>query len=358
MRVLGIESSCDETAIALVEGKGERVRPIWSIIRSQADLHSQYGGVVPEVAAREHVEILAALVREHLSRDGAGIDAVAVTYGPGLAPALRVGVETAKALAWGWKKPLIPVNHLAGHIYAAWFGEDEGPKWPFLALLVSGGHTELILVRGHGEFFKLGETRDDAVGECFDKVAKMVGLGYPGGPRVEARAESGNVEAWDWPRPMIKEDNYDFSFSGLKTAVLYSLKGREKEFDTPGFIEDVCASFQAAAVEVLVEKTVKCALAQGVKTVVLAGGVAANLVLRAELTRRCEEAGIEVKLPPFQYSLDNAGMIAAAGYFLAKQNAVTGEALLAVKVDPKADLHDHNNNQQDHKTDLPDYAKN
>src|SRR3989338_6708907 len=183
MRILGIETSCDETAVALLDGEGERVRLVASAVRSQIDIHEAYGGVVPEVAAREHLDVLVPMLHQLVPATGEGIDAIAVTVGPGLAPALRVGVETAKALAWAWGKPLIPICHLEGHVYASWLTDNEVPAFPALALIVSGGHTELVLMQDHGVFERLGETRDDAAGEAFDKVGKMLGLAYPGGPR-------------------------------------------------------------------------------------------------------------------------------------------------------------------------------
>ena len=348
MRIFAIESSCDETAVAILNGIDGVLRVESSLVRSQIDIHAAYGGVVPEVAAREHLEMITSMVARSVRPDGAGIDAIAVTAGPGLAPALRVGVEVAKTLAWAWKKPLIPVCHLEGHIYANWLrngdvsppakGELEGvePQFPVLALVVSGGHTELVLMRDHGNFERLGETLDDAAGEAFDKVAKMLGLPYPGGPAVDRLAAQGNPKAFTFPRPMMNRDDAMFSFSGLKTAVLYELRKNESRMDDESFRADIAASFQEAIVETLVEKTMRTAGKCMPKSIVLAGGVAANTTLRDRLKEATEHRGMTMYLPPFQYSLDNAAMIGAAGYF----RAVRGISVdpLALVVDPNMDI--------------------
>ena len=336
MHILGIESSCDETAIALLRGEGERVRLTSSVIRSQIDIHEAFGGVVPEVAAREHLEVIAPMLHKYVSRDGAGIDAIAVTAGPGLAPALRVGVETAKALAWAWNKPLVPVCHLEGHIYASWLGEGETPKFPALALVVSGGHTELVLMKDHGVFERLGETLDDAAGEAFDKVAKMLGLPYPGGPHIDALAPQGNPKAFDFPRALIDRDDFAFSFAGLKTAVLYTLRKHESQLKDGQFRADVAASFQAAVIDALLMKTARAIQKVSPASVVLAGGVAANKALRQRLRDMCTQLGVPLFVPPFAYSLDNAAMIAVAGYFRAKQGSFTDP--LTLRVDPNMDI--------------------
>ena len=316
VRILAIETSCDETAMAILEGEGERVQIMSSMIRSQIGTHSAYGGVVPEVGAREHLELFFPMLHKMVPQDGVGIDAIAVTAGPGLAPALRVGVEAAKGLAYGWKKPLVPVCHLEGHIYASWLRDDGVvPAFPALALIVSGGHTELVLMRGHGEFERLGETLDDAAGEAFDKVAKMLDLGYPGGPKVAALAEGGNREAFAFPRAMMKNDDSMFSFSGLKTAVLYTLRQSEDKIGDPQFRADVAASFEEAVVDVLVKKTMRAAEKVNSASIILAGGVAANLHLRSTLAAACAEREIPFFMPEFKYSMDNAAMIAVAGYF-------------------------------------------
>lgn len=315
MRVLGIESSCDETAIALITGEGEALVVEKSVISSQIDLHKAYGGVVPEVAARRHVDVLFPLLAEAgIPRDGEGIDVIAVTAGPGLVAALRVGVELAKTLAWAWKKPLVAVNHLEGHVYSTWFAPSQ-PQFPALALLVSGGHTELILMKGHDEYELLGLTRDDAAGEAFDKVAKLLGLEYPGGPKIAEQALKGNPDAIEFPRPMQESDNLDFSFSGLKTAVSVYLKEHP---NAP--IPDVCASFQRAVTDVLVVKTIKAVERYQPVSVLLGGGVAANKELRVRLAESLERgfSGITFHAPTSDLVTDNAAMIAAAGYFRAQ----------------------------------------
>ncbi|MBI1908356.1 tRNA (adenosine(37)-N6)-threonylcarbamoyltransferase complex transferase subunit TsaD, partial [Candidatus Uhrbacteria bacterium] len=275
MRILAIESSCDETSVAIVEGVGESVKAPVCVIRSQIDIHKAYGGVVPEVAAREHLEYLFPMLKEAGAAKDT-IDAIAVTAGPGLAPALRVGVETAKTLAWTWGKPLVPVCHLEGHIYASWLdplapinggsrenstpsihGGGTGVVFPALALIVSGGHTELVLMKDHGDFVRLGETIDDAAGEAFDKVAKMLGLPYPGGPEVEKLAKGGSTIAFDFPRAMLDKPTLDFSFAGLKTSVLYTLRNNEASMGDEVFRKNIAASFQEAVVDVLVKKTEK-----------------------------------------------------------------------------------------------------
>lgn len=305
MRILGIETSCDETAIAIVEGRGERLTVKKHLVASQIKIHAKYGGVVPEVAAREHLPKIDALLRRTVAADGRGIDAIAVTAGPGLITSLRVGTDVARTLAWAWGKPLVAVNHLEGHIYANWLSDGK-MRFPALVLIVSGGHTELVLMKGHGKYRLLGATRDDAAGEAFDKVGKMLGLGYPGGPAVSKMAARGNVRAVKLPRPMIDSGDYDFSFAGLKTAVLYETKKRRVN------VADMCASFEQAVVDVLVAKTIRAAKQYRAKTVLLAGGVAANRRLRYALSSIAH-------LPDLTYTTDNAAMIAAAGYFKARR---------------------------------------
>lgn len=345
MRILAIETSCDETAVAVCVGHGDSVTVETSLVRSQIDIHLAYGGVVPEVAAREHLEMMLPMLMRTARHDGEGIDAIAVTYGPGLAPALRIGVEAAKTLAWAWKKPLIPVCHLEGHIYASWIGgpvvgrlasDVVIPQFPVLALIVSGGHTELVLMRNHGEFERLGETLDDAAGEAFDKVAKMLGLPYPGGPEIQRLAEKGNPHAFSFPRAMIDRDDCMLSFSGVKTSVLYELRRQEDRLQDDVFRADVAASFQEAVVDVLVRKTMRAAGKYQPASIVLAGGVAANTYLRNRLQDSARDVGIPVFLPDFKYSLDNAAMIGAAGYFRA-MHGVARDPLTLV-ADPNADI--------------------
>lgn len=335
MKILAIESSCDETAIAILEGNGDDLRMVESLVRSQIDIHQAYGGVVPEVAAREHLEMIIPMLARTVRPDGAGIDAIAVTSGPGLAPALRVGVEVAKTLAWQWKKPLVPVCHLEGHIYATWLAKEQ-PQFPVLALIVSGGHTELVMMKGHGEFERIGETLDDAAGEAFDKVAKMLGLPYPGGPEIAALAQTGNPNACVFPRAMLHSDDFAFSFSGLKTAVLYQLRKDESRLADEAYRADIAASFQQAVVDVLVTKTMAAAGKYMPKSIVLAGGVAANLHLRKSLVEAGEHVGIAVHVPQLQYALDNAAMIAVAGYYRALRGISTNP--LTLQGSPNLDI--------------------
>lgn len=340
MRILAIETSCDETAVAILSGEGDVLRLEKSIIRSQIELHETYGGVVPEVAAREHLQLMLPLLHQALEggdavTKGGSIDAIAVTAGPGLAPALRVGVETAKALAWAWQKPLVPVCHLEGHIYASWLG-PEAPQFPALALIVSGGHTELVLMKDHCTFERLGETLDDAAGEAFDKVAKMLGLGYPGGPKVAQLAETGNVKAFDFPRAMLDRDTFEFSFAGVKTAVLYTLRKNENRLQDPQFKADIAASFQEAVVDALTHKTLKAIHKVKPASVILAGGVAANLALRSRLQAVCQAVGVPLFVPEFVHAMDNAAMIAVAGYFRALKGDFVDPVLL--QADPNMDI--------------------
>ncbi len=368
MRILGIESSCDETSIAIVEacpnertrsvgrGKGERVKLKAQITNSQMKEHAKFGGVVPEVAARRHVELIMPMLQQIVAHDGKGIDAIAVTYGPGLVGALRVGVEAAKALATLWNKPLVGVNHLEGHIYANWLDRTARQKsivFPALCLIVSGGHTEIIFMREHGVYELIGETRDDAAGEAFDKVAKMLGLGYPGGPEVAKLALKGNEKRFDLPRPMLDSEDFDFSFSGLKTAVLYTIRDylppltqgegwggvfKKRGRSMQKFKADLCASFQSAAVGVLVGKTTRAIEQMKPKTVLLAGGVSANERLRKKLGEAIKKnwPKISYVVPSFKYTTDNAAMIAAAGYFKLRLDKTSDP--LTLEADPNLSL--------------------
>jgi len=307
--VLGFETSCDETAVALV-ADGRRV--LANAVASQIDLHRKYGGVVPEIASRQHLESLLPVLREALDQAGVTLDQVdliAATQGPGLVGTLLVGLTAAKALAFALDKPFVGVNHLQGHIYAN-FLLPEAPEFPLVCLVVSGGHTDLIYMEGHGRMELLGRTRDDAAGEAFDKVARLLGLPYPGGPHLERLAAQGDPAAVPFPRAWL-EGTYDFSFSGLKTAVLHLVRG-----PNPPAPADLAAAFQASVVEVLAEKSVRAAVEKGVRNLVLAGGVSANGALRAEVSRRAEPLGIRVFAPPLALCTDNAAMIAAAGYYV------------------------------------------
>lgn len=323
MKLLAIETSCDETAAAVIESDGRSVSVRSSVVSSQAKLHAAWGGVVPNLAAREHVKNILPIIASALREAAATpqeIDCLAVTQGPGLIPALLIGVSAAKTLALAWQKPLLGVNHLEGHIYANLFTPGAELRFPLVALIVSGGHTQLILMRDHFRYEFLGETDDDAAGEAFDKVAKMLGLPYPGGPEISQRADNYRIKHPDmkaarFPRPMLSTDDYRFSFSGLKTAVLYSLKKETAETLTdPGFIAEIAHEFQEAVVDTLVGKTERALREYQPKTVVIAGGVSANARLRERMELMVAEySDCQFLMPPFPYSLDNAAMIGAAG---------------------------------------------
>ena len=308
--VLGIESSCDETAAAVL-AEGRCI--LSSVVASQDDVHAPYGGVVPELASRRHIEVIVPVVDKALVDAGVtlgDLDGIAVTYGPGLVGSLLVGCSMAKALAWVHGLPLVGVNHLEGHIHAAFLTENP-PEYPFVALVVSGGHTALYHAPAPLTYRLVGQTRDDAAGEAFDKVAKLLGLGFPGGPVVQRTAASGDPRAIEFPLAQITDGARDFSFSGIKTSVSLYVKRHRPLGDTQ--IADVAASFQAAVVKMLVRRTVRAALHLGVKRVVLTGGVAANGPLRAGLTAEAQERGISVHIPPPRLCTDNAAMIAVAG---------------------------------------------
>ncbi|MBX6352591.1 MAG: tRNA (adenosine(37)-N6)-threonylcarbamoyltransferase complex transferase subunit TsaD [Thermoflavifilum sp.] len=312
MRILGIETSCDETAAAIVED-GRRLCA--QALASQVEVHARFGGVVPEVASRRHTEVVTRVTEQAMREAGLEwhqLDAIAVTCGPGLLGALLVGVSAAKGYALATGLPLIGVHHIAGHVAAAFIGTDLRP--PVLALVVSGGHTEILRVDEQFRFERLGGTKDDAAGEAYDKVARLLGLRYPGGPKVDALAQRGRPDAFAFPRSMLDEDNFDFSFSGLKTAVWHELERCRRSGETVA-VEDVCASFQQAVIDVLVEKTARAVAATGLRTVVLAGGVAANQGLRRALAARAEADGFRVQAPPLALCTDNGAMIAAAAYF-------------------------------------------
>ena len=309
--VLGIETSCDETAAALVMGGSDVAS---SVVSSQVDLHAQFGGVVPEIASRAHLESLNPVIARAIVEAGvpeSRIDAVACAIGPGLIGALLVGVSGAKALALAWDVPFVGVNHHEAHLYSA-FLEDPTLEFPLVVLLVSGGHTMLVEMRDHGDYHLLGQTIDDAAGEAFDKVARFLGLGYPGGPAIDREAVYGDPEAIAFPRAMLG-DGLDFSFSGLKTSVMNHVR-KNPDAST----EDVAASFQTAVVDVLVEKSRRAARAVGAKGLVLSGGVAANSLLRERFLGACVEEGIAGLLPDRSMCTDNAAMIAAAGWYRLK----------------------------------------
>lgn len=317
MVILGIETTCDETGVAVVKD-GRSV--LSNIISSSVDFHKSYGGVVPEIAAREQVKALIPAIDSALSLsklDEQDIDAIAVASGPGLVGGLLVGVETAKALALLWNKPLVSVNHLIGHIYANWLTEDASkpaaPAFPLIALIVSGGHTDLILMKEHGKYKWLGGTLDDSAGEAFDKVAKVLGLYYPGGPQIQKLADG--VIARDslkLPRPLLFADSFDFSFSGLKTAVNKIVNGSMLTIKRK---KQIASEFQKSVCDVLVNKTFRAAKEFGTRQIVVGGGVAANALLRLQFTASGNQLGIKVCFPRKEFSVDNGAMIASAGFF-------------------------------------------
>ncbi|WP_077318351.1 tRNA (adenosine(37)-N6)-threonylcarbamoyltransferase complex transferase subunit TsaD [Virgibacillus proomii] len=307
--ILGIETSCDETAVAFVKNGKEILA---NVVASQIEIHKRFGGVVPEIASRHHVEQITYVLDQAMQEAAVNwedIDAIAVTEGPGLVGALLVGVNAAKAIAFAKHKPLIGVHHIAGHIYANRLEQEF--EFPLLALIVSGGHTELVLMKEHGTYELIGETRDDAAGEAYDKVARMLNLPYPGGPQIDRLAESGK-ETIDFPRAWLEPDSYDFSFSGLKSSVInkiHNAKQRGEQLNS----EDIAASFQASVVDVLTTKTVRAAKQYKVKQVIVAGGVAANKGLRNAMEREFSKLEIPLQIPPLHLCTDNAAMIAAAG---------------------------------------------
>ncbi len=332
MKILAIETSCDETAAAVLEVKDGYFR-VWSnVVSSSVKLQAKYGGIVPEVAARKQMEYIVPVIEKALGDIKVKeIDYLAVTNGPGLISSLRVGFEAARTLSFVWQKPLIAVNHMEGHIYSALLNNFQFSifnfqklgliKFPALALLVSGGHTQLVLLKDYLKYKIIGETLDDAVGEAFDKVAKMLDLGYPGGPIIARRAKSGNPLAVKLPRSMLESGDYNFSFSGLKTAVLYTVRDLEKKNkqvkNNPQLINNICASFQQVCIEILVKKTIKAAEETKVKTILLGGGVSANSELRKQLAEEIERnfKGVEILIPEIKLTGDNAVMIALAGYY-------------------------------------------
>jgi len=332
MRILGIETSCDETAVAVLDD-GAKLQA--NLLSSQVHLHERFGGVVPEIASRAHLENINPLIELAMRESGASlgsIDAVAVTVGPGLVGALLVGIAAAKAVALGLGVPLIGVNHLEGHIYANFL--SRGPlEEPYVSFLVSGGHTMLVFVPEAHVYELLGQTLDDAAGEAFDKIARVLGLGFPGGPALDRLAKKGNPNAIRFPRAATQR-GYDFSLSGLKTAVVRHLKAARARGDEPK-PEDVAASFQEAVVEVQVAKTIAAALDKGVKRIVLGGGVVANTRLRRLMSEQARHQGLELLIPPPELCTDNAAMIACAGHYRLARGERTG---LDVGADPSLPL--------------------
>ncbi len=335
MILLGIETSCDETSVGVVEKTGEQLKILSNIVATSIAIHSKNGGIIPELAAREQVKFIIPVLQQALQEacrfditnsasQTPPIDAIAVTYGPGLIGSLLVGVETAKTLSYLWHKPLVPVNHMYGHIYANWLPEfseqiKQPTNFPVLILVVSGGHSDLLLMKKHGDFAVIGGTRDDAAGEAFDKIARLLGLSYPGGPAIAQAALNGNKKFIHFPRPLLSDDSFDFSFSGLKTAVyreIEKIKHQENEL-FPQLISDLSASAQAAIIDVLVKKTLRAAERYQVKSILLSGGVAANDSLRKTFSEIIDKQNLTLEIFAPQKSLctDNGAMIAAAAAF-------------------------------------------
>lgn len=326
--ILAIESSCDETAAAVVKNGREVLS---NVIFSQIDLHTLYGGVVPEIASRKHIEKINQVIEQALTDAGVTLEditAIAVTYGPGLVGALLVGVSAAKAISFATGKPLIGVHHIEGHISANYI-ENKELEPPFICLVVSGGHSHLVIVKDYGEYEILGRTRDDAAGEAFDKVARAIGLGYPGGPKIDKVSKEGNPDAIHFPRARVDANEYDFSFSGLKSAVLNYLNSCEMKGE-PVCQADVAASFQKAVIEVLVEHAMHAVEAYGYKKFAIAGGVASNSGLRQALEEACKERGIDFYHPSPVLCTDNAAMIGAAAYYEYRKGVCSGMDLNAV----------------------------
>lgn len=339
MRVLGIETSCDDTAIGIIRVVGKKITIEAQVAASQVLIHRKYGGVVPEVAAREHAVTILPTIKAALKKAAVSwgtIDVIAVTAGPGLNTALLVGVETARALSYSLDKPLVAVNHIEGHISSAWASPNYRQiRFPAVALVVSGGHTELIEVKAFGQYSLLGRTLDDAVGEAFDKTAKVLGLPYPGGPEISRRAVRGRPGTFQFPRAMMKRGNVDFSYAGLKTSVLYESK-KHKQW-SPRLINDLAASFQVAALEPLVVKTEWAAKKIKAKTIVLAGGVAANSMLRQKMGAMVRALpGVSYIQPVLPLCMDNGVMIAIAGAFRAQKKDFT--PWQKIKADPNWEL--------------------
>jgi N6-L-threonylcarbamoyladenine synthase len=380
MNILAIETSCDDTGIALIKGGPQGCRILSNVVSSQIKLHAPYGGVVPNLAARAHLENIKPILKEALKQaDNPKIDLIAVTIGPGLIPSLLIGTNFAKALAYAWRKPIIGLNHIEGHIYANWltkngkfkgrpFGQvlaspERSPQrpslpieldFPILCLIVSGGHTQLILMKEHGKYQLLGETRDDAAGEAFDKVAKLLNLGYPGGPIISQRAQKGNPRTFNLPRPMLKTKDFDFSFSGLKTAVLYLFKEQEQrwswqprtrfrqdhEISRFVFVSNICASFQQAVIDVLVSKTIQAAKKYKVKSIMLSGGVAANQELRQQMSQtiRKEFPSLNFHIPKPEFCTDNGAMIGAAAFYKKQKQGLLADKTDWPKIQAEANL--------------------
>ncbi len=342
MRILAIETSCDETAAAVIVD-GRQIAS--NVVATQIELHRRFGGVFPEVASRQHVLSIQPVIEEALQSAGINhiskVDAIAVTHGPGLAGSLLVGVNMAKGLAFASGRPLLPVNHLEGHIYSNWLVAPGRPKpvpddaFPAVILIVSGGHTELILMQDHGQYRLLGSTLDDAAGEAYDKVARLLNLGFPGGPAIQRVAQQGNAERFALPRPLLhhEEHRFNFSFSGLKTAVLNLVRQLQQDgvdIAEATVVADIAASFQSAVSEVLVHKTLAAAQAYGARQICICGGVSANAHLRALAEAECRRTGVALYIPPLFLCTDNAAMIGAAAFYRWRNAPLTSELALDV----------------------------
>lgn len=328
MTILSIETSCDETSVAIIEGQRDKVYLRSNIIATSLTEHAKTGGIIPEVASRAQLRYILPVLTNALKKVYPNyklnlapppIDAIAVTYGPGLIGPLLIGVETAKTLSFVWSKPLFPVNHMLGHIYANFINHEDSsyvPEFPLLALVVSGGHTDLLYLKKHGSYEVLGGTRDDAAGEAFDKIGRLLGLSYPAGPIIEKLAKKGNPKRFNFPRPLLKEPNFEFSFSGLKTAVLREVKTHKTLDDQT--VNDIAAATQAAISDVLVKKTLCAAAKLSVKSILLSGGVSANQMLRETFQSEIDKQKLSSKLffPPKFLCTDNAAMIGSAAYFI------------------------------------------
>ncbi len=333
MIILGIETSCDETAAAVIKVSRGKFFILSSIVSSQISIHKKFGGVVPELAARNHVKNILPVIGQALSKakvNPSQIDKIAVASGPGLVTSLIVGVEAAKTLAYALKRPIADINHVNAHIYSNWL-TNPAVAFPALALIVSGGHTELILMKSKTSFKKVGQTLDDAAGEAFDKAAQLLNIGYPGGPIISKLAKKGDPNAFKLPRPMISSPDFNFSFSGLKTALLYTIQKLPKPL-TRQQVYDLSASFQHAIVETLISKTIKAAIRLNINTIILAGGVAANEPLRNGLKAAAEKIKKNFLMPNFDFCTDNAAMTAAAGYFAKAAN------WQKIKADPNLEI--------------------
>ncbi|MDP1833988.1 MAG: tRNA (adenosine(37)-N6)-threonylcarbamoyltransferase complex transferase subunit TsaD [Candidatus Moranbacteria bacterium] len=334
MYILGIETSCDETAAAIIriDEKSGSIKPLSNVISSQIRLHARWGGVVPNLAAREHLRNILPVIQASLAEADIrkeNIDLIAVTQGPGLIPALLIGTNTAKTIAYAWQKPLLGIHHIEGHIYANFIAKDPGDiAFPVLCLVVSGGHTQLVLMKKHLDYEIIGETQDDAAGEAFDKVARILGLSYPGGPIISKLADEFKPEKSlfpiSFPRPMIASKNFNFSFSGLKTSVLYLVKKNQARLADKKFVRQVAYEFQQAVIDVLLAKTVAAAKIHKPKTIILAGGVSANTQLQIQLGKAVSQqlAGTDFSFPDPSFQLDNAAMVATAAFFRQQKNGL------------------------------------